>query len=284
MSKRGRLSERERKFILDKADLLSPAEIAVKLNRTPETVTDFIRKNRLVVTKQAPVVSSVGVTKQIEIREELRASEKWRRLKQELTTDEIRYFEEEFIKLVSQFDNNVQASEESQIFDAIKVDLLKSRNLIERRRAREDIARLERQQETFMKTNGDDAAMWDESARNFYLSLESKLVELRSAEQNKTNEFVKLQERYDRLMNDLKATRAQRIKDVETGKVSFLGLLKSLMQKDIAEREGREAGLMKMAGDKEYQRLGRLHTFEDGIIDRPILSPDTVDLEDESED
>ncbi len=117
--------------------------------------------------------------------------------------------------------------------------------------------------------------------RAFSLALDAQLVSARAAEQSKTQDYVKLQERYDQLMKSLKATRDQRVKDAESGKETFLGLIKMLQQRDIQEKEGRQMGLMQLAAAKEYNNLGQLHKYEDGNIDRPILSADTVDLEED---
>jgi hypothetical protein len=59
-----------------------------------------------------------------------------------------------------------------------------------------------------------------------------------------------------------------------------LGLIKKLQQREVQEHEGRQMELMRMATDKEYDRLGSLHEYEDGAWDRPILSPETVEMDD----
>jgi hypothetical protein len=79
-------------------------------------------------------------------------------------------------------------------------------------------------------------------------------------------------------MKSLKAVRDQRIQQVENSKVSFLGVIKLLSERDVQEREGKQMDLMRLAGDAEYTKLGRPIKFEDGNEDSPILSPETVDL------
>lgn len=277
VNKVGRMSKDEEKVILALVGKMSTEEIAEKIGRNIDTVSQFIKRTYIPPDKP-PEQERVD---EVIIRHELRDSEKWKRMKQELTADEIRYFEEEFIKLYSQFKSDVLASEESQIFDAIKLDLLKSRNLIERRKARDEIAALERRRQEFFKSHAEDPTEWTDADREFINLMEKHILDLRSAEQSRTTEFVRLQERYDKLMENLKATRSQRIKDVESSKQSFLGLLKMLQQRDLAAHESRMNGLQKLAADKEYRRLGSERTYEDGMIDRPILCADTVDQPDE---
>lgn len=286
MLRRGRLSAKDEAYILDQAGRVSVEKIAQDIGRTPDMVERFIRKKQRFMRKQKQVVTNPAfpanpATTPVElfdIRQELRDSHRWSRMKQELTTEEIKYFEEEYVKLYAQFKNEVLPSEESQIFDAIKLDLLKSRNLIERKRAREEISRLEELMKKFYREFGDDPMLWDDNQEKKALGLETQLNVVRTAEQNKTTEFVKFQEHHNRLMENLKATRAQRVKEVESGKVSFMGLIKRMQEEQYAEFEGRMTGLMRLSADNEYNRLGQEHVYDDGQVDRPILSADTIDI------
>jgi hypothetical protein len=274
MPKSGRISKKEAELILKDSDNLSEGELAAKYDRLPESIRAVIDRRGI---KKA--VDAAAAAKQV-IKNELRESESWRRLRKEFTTDELLHFEEKYGLIMSQFKNNILPTEEIQVFDAIKLDILKGRNLEERKEAREDIRRLEKMQEVFMQKWEGKLAELSNRDREYALNLETQLQNARAAEQSRTGEFVKLLERHDKLMQQLKATRDQRIKEIETGKETFLGLLKILQQKDIAEYEGRQLGLVSMAADKEYGRLGSLHQYENGEVDRPILSADTVDMED----
>lgn len=276
MNKKGRFSKQEIEYILANCDKLTPQEISVKIERDEITVRNFISNNYVPPKEDKKPVKGISQSDRVTIRQELLSSERWKRLKLELDKDEISYFEEEFIKWMAQFKNNVLPSEEAQVFDIIKLDLLKSRNLIERKRAREQISDLESQQEKLVAANGTNVSKWTDRQRETMQIIENQLQIYRGAEQSKTTEFTKLQERCDKLMENLKATRGQRIKEIETSKETFVGLIKMLQEKDITDREGRMTGLTKIASDEEYKRLGQLHEFDDGNIDRPILSAETV--------
>ena len=278
MAKKGRMNEDEHAFIAANAAHMSIESIASKLDRTPETVAHFIRIKGVSTTPSETLRKEQEIS---EIRDELKSSERWGRLRQELARDELKFFEEEYVKLYAQFRNDVTASETSQIFDAIKLDILKSRNLVERKKVREYIGQLEKRQLVFVETNGPNPADWNEKDRDYLNTLEATIKEQKAEELSKYKEYDSLQGQHNALIRTLKGTRDQRFKDVENSKESFLGLLKRLQQKEIAELEGRETGLMQMAADKEYSRLGQLHQYEDGQLDRPILSHETVDLADE---
>lgn len=279
---------KERAFILENYAKLTVEEIAKKLGRTEETVRQFIRMNVPNIPSQRDVVSPppkppAEVTP-VTIRQELRDSRAWQALKDEFTKDELKYFEEAYVKLMSQFkQQGVLASEETQIFLVIKFELLMSRNLKARAKALEDIARLEAMQADFLKGFMGDVSSMEKGDKETALKFEEQLQYSRSAEQSRTTEYVKLQERHDSLMKSLKSTRDQRIKDLESGKKDFLSVLKMFQDDEIRRREGRQMELVSMAGDAEYKRLGQLHEYADGSVDRPILSADTVDLTEDDE-
>ncbi len=272
--KPGRLNKEEKKWILDNVGVLPVEEMAEKIGKTPELVHKFVRDNG---GAKRPQNEDRAV-----IRQDLKCSEEWERLKDEFTGKELKLFEEKYVILMAQFKGDgVLASEEMQIMQAIKYTILMSRNLMARSRALIDVQRLEDMMEDHLARHNHDPRQMDDAARSLVLNLETQLQAARASEQSHTNEYVKLQERYDNIMKSLKATRDQRVKDIQSSKVDFLGLVKSLQQKEMQDREGRSAELMRLASAKEYKRLGRLHEYEDGQVDRPILSPDTVDMEDD---
>ncbi len=274
--KRGQLSGEEKEFILAHADKLTAQQMADKLERTVETIAKFVRKYYM--PRKNPEHREQA--EKVAIRTELRNSEEWTRLKEEFTGKELKLFEEKFIALMSQFRADVLPSEVTQIMQAIKFEILMSRNLMARQKALLDIERLEKMQESILGQFNSIADM-NQDDRSSLMNLESQLQIAKTAEQSRTVEYVKLQERHGKLMENLKATRDQRVDKIESGKVNMLGLLKMMSRKEIQEPEGREMELMRLATMKEYNRLGQLYAYEDGTVDRPILSPDTVELYEE---
>lgn len=276
--KTGRLSKDDERYILTNAGRMTPEKIASNLNRSLEVIDKFIRKNY----KPKQKVESGEETEIFIIKQELRNSEQWKILESEFTKDELRLFEEQYIKLMNQFKSNVLPTEETQIFQAIKLDILMHRNLAARQRSLQDIQRLEHAQDDFLKAHSNVNDM-DQTDKDFAMALDQQLQAARNAEQFRTTEYVKLHERHGKILETLKATREQRIKDIEDSKESLLGLFKMLQQKDLQEQVGRETELLRLSGEKEYDRLGQLHEYEDGGLDRPILSADTIDLYEEEE-
>jgi len=280
--KRGPLHETEKAIIRDGHANGELAEaIAKRINRSVTPVQKFIDLQ----IKPMPPASPEEQEKveKIVIRQELRATKEWTVLEKELVDDELEFFEEKYIKLMSQL-RDVLASEETQIFQAIKFEILMSRNMKERKKCREDITRLERMQEAFLrKFNGNPSLMADTDQAHA-LNLETQLNVSRNAEQNRTNEYARLQERHEKLMQSLKSTRDQRIKEIEKAGTDLLSVIKKLQRRDVQEREGRQMELLKLAGDKAHRDLGELTEYEDGSVDAPILSADTLGYADEEKD
>jgi hypothetical protein len=93
---------------------------------------------------------------------------------------------------------------------------------------------------------------------------------------NYTNEYTKLLNEQQKISKDLKATREQRIKRIEDGKSSWVGLIKMLEDEEIREKEGREMEIISMATDKSKKELYGYHNYADQTVDRPLLTPDSV--------
>jgi hypothetical protein len=256
LRRRGRLTESDRHFIADNADKMSATEIALHLNRSIELI-----KAHIVNFRVSDGVKEDGA---------LKSSEAWRALKLEFTELELRYFEESYKKLIEQFKGDVLPSEETQIIQAVKFELLMSRNLKERRRLRIEIDRLEAEVNDFVSEH----PVMEPEHRDYLLNLESQATAARVSEQNRTNEYVKLQERHEALMKSLKSTRDQRVKQIDNVKVDFLSVVKMLADREAQERESRRMELLRKAGETASRKLAKPHKYEDNNEDLPILSGD----------
>lgn len=209
------------------------------------------------------------------LRKGLRSKVQWKQLKEKFSDKELIKFEEDYVALMGQFGEDVLPSEEIQILQIIELGILMDRIMIEKQTTREHVERLEKMQKKFLDKYHGDYTLIDEKDRTFIIDLETQVGALRSSEQNRTNEYTRLQEKHANLMKDLKGTRDQRIKQIESGgKLSFIGLIKALTNKDFQEQEGRQLELFKMAAEKEKQKLTDYHTYLDGEVDKPILIPD----------
>ena len=68
-------------------------------------------------------------------------------------------------------------------------------------------------------------------------NLETQLSFARNSIANYTNEYTKLLNEQQKISKDLKATREQRIKRIEDGKSSWVGLIRMLEDEQLREKE-----------------------------------------------
>ena len=270
MAKKGRMSREERVFIVEQAGKLPAEEIAKKIDRTPEMVDEFIREHVGNVTKATPA--------ELELRKDLRNSAEWTELHRQFTTGELRYFEERYTTWLSQFKEDVLPSEETQIFLLLKNEILMNRNLADKQRATTDMARMQQMLDDIYAQFPDGTEL-DDASKQLALDLNEQLSACRAAMSVKTTEFIKLQEKHNELMKQLKATRDQRLKRIESSKESFIEIIKELMSEEKRLAEGEQMELMRLAAQKEQGRMAELHTYADGAVDRPFLNADTVGAE-----
>jgi len=82
------------------------------------------------------------------------------------------------------------------------------------------------------------------------------------------------------MLKELKGTREQRIKRLEDSKETFASWVQALtLRPEMRDGLGTEMEKMRLAMDKERAKLTEYHKYEDGIVDQPFLTPDSV-LED----
>lgn len=305
----GSWTKLEREYIHAHYESTSIKDMAKYLNRAIEDVTAVVKQTQqdlggipfgtapakkpepAPMPKAAPA-PALPYDDGKEILSSLRGSLVWKAMQRELEPGELEYFEEEYVKLFRQFKEDVVATEDNQIRKAITFDILMRRNMAARRKLGADIVRMEAWQESaarqYKKDKESLSATEREQRETFLLNLDSQIQALRSAEQSKTKEFSDLDTRHQKLMEALKATRDQRFNRVETNKTSFLSVIRELAEEEKSKQQGKMMALMSGATQREYERLSKLHVYEDGTEDRPILSADTIGdepiFEDEEDD
>lgn len=280
MIKKGQLSNVEKGFIRANANRLKPAQIAEKLSRSEKQVLGYLTEHSLLpvaASSEEPERESEAAL--VEARHKLRQTMAWKQLKDELDEDELLYFEEKYAQYMTQFREDVLVTEETQIFLVIKLEIMMHRNSKAKRGAANDISRLSMIRDKFLRKFDDPSNMSDND-REYVMALETQIQACKAAEAAKSTEFIKLEEKHQGLLKDLKATRDQRVSRIESSRETFLGVIKRLQQEDEREFAGRHMELLRMAADKEMNRLGSAYKFEDGAEDLPVLNADTVTRED----
>lgn len=257
--KRGQLALDEQKYIRENFSSLTIEEIADHLNRSINPIKKYIKDN---------AISEDNATDSI-IRQKLYGKSFWAEIQKQFdeSSGELQYFEETWINLIKQFREDVLPAEELQIKQFITIDILINRSMKERKRHITETEKLQRQVDLEYKLPEEDR----DTAR--LANLETQLSFARNSIANYTNEYTKLLSEQQKISKDLKATREQRIKRIEDGKSSWVGLIRMLEDEEIREKQGREMEILKMATDKFKDNLQEIHEYADGTLDKPFLFP-----------
>ena len=239
--KRGQLSLTEEAYIRDQISTSTVAEIAEYLNRTTGPIERYINENA--------IISSEDQTSQDILRYKLRSKTFWP-------------------EIIKQFDEI--PAEELQIKQFITIDILINRSMKDRKRHISETEKLQSQV--------DQEYDKPEDSRDIpkLANLETQLSFARNSIASYTNEYTKLLNEQQKISKDLKATREQRIKRIEDGKNSWTGLIRMLEDEVAREKEGRSMEILALAAAQSKQSLYEYHTYQDQVIDRPFLTPDSV--------
>lgn len=267
--KRGQLSLDEEKFIRDNISTLSVDDIASNLNRSIAPVERYIEENRLAKNPEEQNDERI-------LRQKLHSKNFWGEVKRQFDSDtgELEYFESLWTNLIKQFREDVLPAEELQIKQFITIDILINRSMKERKRHIAETEKLQRMVDReYEKT---------ESERDIpkLANLETQLSFARNSIANYTNEYTKLLNEQQKISKDLKATREQRIKRIEDGKSSWVGLIRMLEDEEIREKEGREMEILSMATEKSKDILYDYHKYADNTLDMPFLTSESVTKKD----
>jgi hypothetical protein len=267
--KRGQLSLEEEKYIRDNMTTSSLEDIAEYLNRSIAPIERYISEEQLAKDPTEQTDERI-------LRQKLHSKNFWGEIKRQFDADtgELEYFESLWTNLIKQFREDVLPAEELQIKQFITIDILINRSMKERKR---HIAETEKLQKEVDK---EYAKPENERDIPRLANLETQLSFARNSIANYTNEYTKLLNEQQKISKDLKATREQRIKRIEDGKSSWVGLIRMLEDEEVREREGREMEIISMATDKMKTVLYDYHQYADNTLDMPFLTPDSVTQKD----
>ena len=270
--KRGALSTKEKEYIDEFVGKKSVAEIAEHLNRHSHPVKRYMDQKYM--THQ-------GMTEEEEtfthLREKLSTRPYFTEICLQLTNIELEYFTKLWIEIIHQFREDVLPTEEMQIKQYIIIEVLMNRSMKERKRHIEDLERADKELAQLYRV---PLATRDHARID---NLSTRISFLRNAIGSYTNEHTKLSADAQRIGKDLKATREQRIKHIESSKDTWAKYLRALEDEEVREREGQEMELMRLAKEKEAEKLSEWYEYADGEVGLPIMSAETILARDEKD-
>lgn len=264
--KKGRFTLTEQSFMEANASILSPDKIALRLDRDPSSVANWIKAN---------VGFSNAQKAEIAVENELKDKPYFAELKTQFSDEELRLFQFHFKKMWSQFKDDVFHTEEMQIIDTIKLEILMNRILRSQQENQNEIVALERIIREEKSVDKDQRDM------DLIISMERQVAMLRASGETLSKDYKDLQARKATMLKDLKGTREQRIKAIEDSKQTFASLVKQIAtDPSYRTKIGVEMEKMRLAIDSEKERLSEYFKYEDGIVDQPLLTPETLIKED----
>lgn len=260
--KKGRFSNEEMNFIEQNCEVLSHEAIAKTLDRDPESIRDWIAKK-------------VGITasqkKEAAVANELKTKPYYKELLNQFSQEELEMFQFHFKKMWSQFKDDVFHTEEMQIIDTIKLEVLMNRILRSQHENQQEIALTER------LIQNEKARDRDQRDVDYLMNLERQVAVLRASQETLSKDYKDLQSRKATMLKDLKGTREQRIKAIEDSKETFASFVKELAtNEDFRTKIGIEMEKMRLATEVEKERISEYAVYEDGTVDQPFLTPETL--------
>ena len=125
--KKGRISKEDEKWIKDNLNL-GLDRIATEMERDPDSLLGFIKKKIAKGDFERPIwmEEPEGLEK---AQYDLTFRPYWIELQQQFTEDELKLFQYHWARIISQFKDDVIPTEELQVVDLIKLELLMNRAL-----------------------------------------------------------------------------------------------------------------------------------------------------------
>jgi hypothetical protein len=261
----GRLTEADKLYIKHNALKQSDEDIADHLGKNPNTIREYRRYELGIDPDIAPQEKEY-----YKIRGQLRKSTEYEFIKDQFSEKELDFFEKKYAELVCQFNNDVYETEKQQIIQSIEV-------LLFMKRLKNEQNSIKKHQKILYKTIEIEIQKDKEQQdTKVVAALESEIGNMRSALSKQLEQYNLMLQRHRDLMKDLKSTRDQRLKQIESQGKNFIGLVKMLEDNKRRDVEARHMELVRLAELKELDRLSQPHTYFNKEVDLPILNPETV--------
>lgn len=267
--RKGRISKEEERYIKDNLHIgLNP--LCKNLDRDPESVEEFIKKK--VAKNEFERPRWMGKPQEHEQAQyDLMFRPYWIELKQQFTDDELKLFQYHWARIISQFKDDVIPTEELQVVDLIKLELLMNRALKYNKNNGDQIRALEA---LILQERQRDS---DQIDKDNIFNMERQAASLKASQESLNRDYRELQTKKSSMLKEMKATREQRVKRLEDSKTNFAGWMTYLMNNpEITKEYGSEMEKMRLAMDKERERLSEYHKYNDDMVDQPFLTPETV--------
>jgi hypothetical protein len=268
--KRGGLSQSDRDAIGRMISRESTESIAGKLRRPVEQVRRYVDQ-----IGAGEIDLKVGTNLTIELTDR----PEWAEFRAQYDEEELKFIQYRYVQLMGQFGrDDVLPTEEMQIFALIQLEIMANQAMRERKTVVTQQKLVQKQVEDCYEqaTKYTVGLPIPTKLTKDTVRLEGKLADTSDRLKQINARHASHTMQQANLLEALKATRDQRIKVVEGSKASFLGFLKALTQEDFRKRVGDEMETMRVALDRERERMSTDLVYMDGTTDKPLLTPEAV--------
>lgn len=266
-NKAGPWSRQEKDYIAKYAETKLPSQIAKDLRRNEEAIIKYMQANNM-------VSSSKKLGSDAKVEHNIKDTPHWEELKKQFSKEELESFLYHWNNTIKQFRDDVLHTEELQIIDMIKLELLMNRLLTQETLIKANIEQLKSDLEDIKRIPADSRSPDD---KNDMYELDRQIANLYVSIGSINKEYRENLKEKIKILDKLKATREQRIKEIQSGKETMAGWIRQLLlSPQLLNRLGSDMEKMRLATLVEYDRLSDYHTYVDGMVDQPLLTPETV--------
>lgn len=257
-NKGGGFTNTEKEFIDNNHQVMNIKDIAKHLHRSENGIRKYIVRK---------FGSSFVPIKSLEY--DIMQSPIWEDLKKQFSSDELDLFMHHWNRIINQFKDDVYPTEQMQVVDTIKLEILMNRALVEQQKCVTEIKKNERRlMDERTKEDKDEVLI---------INIERQIAALRAAQESLHSDYRDMLQRKGGILKEMKATRDSRIKNIESFKHSFSGWMIKILDSPQLRRElGTYVEKMRLSSEMELKRLSEFHVYSDGVIDIPILSSTTL--------
>lgn len=253
----GRFNLEEENFIFENHAVLSLDDIAKRLNRQPRAIRDFILRNDL------------SQPQDYRLRHKLFTRSYWKEVKAQLLEHEIEKFIVTWTKIMEQFSEDFQHSEELQLKQFILCEILIDRAIRSQTEAIKKITELEQKILEEQKKSPPNIDII-----NLHLSF---IQQYNAISQQASKERLELAKESQKLFDAIKGSRAQRVTKISDANKTFSSALQILEDPEMRELIGKDIQLLHMAQLQATRKLYEYFIYLDGKVDNPILSHETYE-------
>jgi hypothetical protein len=266
-NKRGKLSTPEMEYIEKNVNIKTIKELSKDISKSITTIRKYVYSKNLV--SKEDLTRNVKAKEEAQYRDILRHREYWAEVKQQFTANELKTFEEIWVKLWAQFSGDTLPSEELQMKKYITLEIMKDRF---GKQIYSSIKELEK-----LQTDLDAERLKTKPDKGFIRELGLLIEKYQTNHILLSKNQREAMESQRQIESQLRVSRDDRIKSIADATKNWTTIIKLLNEDaEIRDEVGRHIEMTRAAKDNSQLLLSDYHKYVDGSLDRPILSKDTV--------